>query len=92
ISLLGAISKISNREFPFTIDTPLARLDEKHRDTVASQFIPVVSDQVIIFATNTEVTKDIRNILSSHLAREFELSYDGKSGNSEVLEVLGGGN
>jgi DNA sulfur modification protein DndD len=90
IALLGAILKASNRAFPFLVDTPLARLDRKHRGSVVSHFLPTVSDQVILFATDTEITKSVHKLLAPHLAREFKLSFSGRTGTTSISQVSGG--
>lgn len=90
IAMLGAISKSTNLGFPFLIDTPLARLDRKHRRSVSSHFLPSVSDQVVIFATNTEFTRSIRETLEPYLSREFRIRFDGTSGSSTIVPINGG--
>jgi DNA sulfur modification protein DndD len=55
---------------------------------VASRFIPKAGSQVILFATNTEITRDVRQELGRHICREIVLKYDGASGVTASKEVL----
>src|SRR5690606_16962645 len=58
ISLLEALAKTSGRRLPMIVDTPLGRLDSKHRQRLVEQYFPQVSHQVIILSTDTEVDED----------------------------------
>lgn len=61
--LLKAILNESVFNLPVMIDTPLGRLDQEHRDRILEFYYPSLSEQVIIFSTNTEIRKsDLPNI------------------------------
>ena len=47
ISILEALGKTSGRKLPIIIDTPLGRLDSKHRTKLVSNYFPTASHQVI---------------------------------------------
>lgn len=55
IAILEALAKTSGRELPVIIDTPLGRLDSKHRDKLINNYFPHASHQVILLSTDTEV-------------------------------------
>lgn len=85
MALLLSIIEVSNRPFPLLIDTPLARLDKKHRKNVVTHLMNSATDQLILFATNTEVTKTIKETFEPFLCREIHLIFNGDSGSSLPL-------
>jgi len=76
MALLRALRQISQHKLPLTVDAPLARLDEVHRDRLVSDFFPVVSDQVILFVTDTEMDDHIIERAGDSIARIYHLSFD----------------
>lgn len=54
LALIQAVLRVSSRSFPVIIDTPLGRLDEKHRVALMKELAELPS-QVILLSTNTEV-------------------------------------
>ena len=55
LALIAAISKVSKREFPIVMDTPLARLDTQHRLRVLKYFTDQLGLQVILLSQPDEV-------------------------------------
>lgn len=76
ISMLWALAKTSGQQLPFIIDTPLARLDSKHRDNLIKHFFPVASHQVMVFSTNTEVDQQYFDLLRPYISQSYNLDYD----------------
>lgn len=87
ISMLWALAKTSGQRLPFIIDTPLARLDSKHRDNLVNHFFPKAAHQVMIFSTNTEVDQQYFELLRPSLAQSYSLEYDDAS---KLTSVKGG--
>ena len=54
-ALLKSILSESIHNLPVLIDTPLGRLDQDHRNNILKNYYPYLSEQVIIFSTNTEI-------------------------------------
>ncbi len=82
MALLFSIIGVSNRPFPLLIDTPLARLDKKHRKNVVTHLMNSATDQLILFATNTEITKAIKKAFEPFLCRKIHLQFNGDSGST----------
>lgn len=76
VALLWALAKASGRSLPFIIDTPLGRLDSSHRRNLVTSFLPVASDQVIVFSTDTEIDRPYFESLRPHIARTYHLVHD----------------
>lgn len=75
MSMLWALAKTSGQKLPFIVDTPLARLDSKHRDNLVELFFPYASHQMMIFSTNTEVDQQYFNQLAPDVAQAYNLEY-----------------
>lgn len=86
MSMLWALAKTSGQKLPFIVDTPLARLDSKHRDNLVELFFPHASHQMMIFSTNTEVDKQYFDRLRPHVARAYNLEYCEESKSTVVKE------
>ena len=76
ISVLWGLSRASARPLPAIIDTPMARLDEKHRDQLVQRYFPHASHQVLVLSTDTEVERHYFHDLQPYLARAYHLDYD----------------
>ena len=86
MSILDALAKTSGRKLPIIIDTPLGRLDSKHREKLISSYFPLASHQVILLSTDTEVGKEYFSSLSKHISHTITLGYDGKTTSSSAAE------
>lgn len=84
IAMLEALAKTSGRNLPIIIDTPLGRLDSKHRAKLVESYFPVASHQVIVLSTDTEVDASFYESLSSKISHAYHLVFDGDSGATEV--------
>ena len=82
IAMLEALAKTSGRNLPVIIDTPLGRLDSKHRTKLVESYFPVASHQVIVLSTDTEVDSKFYDALSNKISHAFHLSYDEESGST----------
>ena len=47
-AIVWGLAKTSGRPLPFVIDTPLARLDEQHRENLIRNFYPTASNKLFI--------------------------------------------
>tara|TARA_R110002094_G_scaffold42357_8_gene54664 strand:- start:6824 stop:8830 length:2007 start_codon:yes stop_codon:yes gene_type:complete len=86
ISILEALGKTSGRKLPIIIDTPLGRLDSKHRQKLINNYFPSASHQVIILSTDTEVDEAFYSQLSPSISHAFKLDYDSETGATSAKE------
>ncbi|HEX8999493.1 MAG TPA: DNA sulfur modification protein DndD [Blastocatellia bacterium] len=76
LALLWALRQVSGRRLPLVIDTPLARLDDSHRTRMLHDFIPQVSDQVVLLTTDAELDGRLLGQAEPWLARIYRLYFD----------------
>jgi DNA sulfur modification protein DndD len=84
IAMLEALAKTSRRSLPVIIDTPLGRLDSKHRQKLVEQYFPLASHQVIVLSTDTEVDEPFYQGLAKHVSHAYHLVFDEKAGATSV--------
>ena len=84
IAMLDALAKTSGRKLPIIIDTPLGRLDSKHRKKLVENYFPSASHQVIILSTDTEIGKTYLASLDEHISHKIMLDYDFSNGSSHI--------
>jgi len=76
ISLLWGLAQTSELKLPVVIDTPLSRLDSKHRHRIVTDYFPNAAPQVIVLSTDTEVDKSYFRQLAPHLQSTVRLQFD----------------
>ncbi|MGX1752146.1 hypothetical protein [Sphingobacterium sp. NPDC055346] len=79
--LIKAILNESIQGLPIFIDTPLGRLDEEHRDSITKKYYPTLSEQVVLFSTNSEITPKRFKDISNHISKSYLLVNDGANTN-----------
>lgn len=84
LCLIWAIIKSSGVEIPFIIDTPYARIDQSHRNTLSTMYLPNISKQVIILSTNKEIDSELYKVIKPYVAKEYLLLYNAKHRKTEV--------
>lgn len=85
-AILEALGKLSGKVLPVVVDTPLGRLDSKHRDKLIKHYFPEAGEQVILLSTDTEVDEDFYSILSPEVSHAFEITFDEKTRCSSTTE------
>jgi DNA sulfur modification protein DndD len=76
LAVLWALRRVSNRQLPLVLDTPLARLDKDHRHRLLFDYFPKVSEQVILFVTDSELNRTLMTESEPFVARIYRLLYD----------------
>lgn len=69
--LIKAILSESIQNFPIFIDTPLGRLDHEHIENILKNYYPDLSSQVVLLATNNEITPRRYNSINSKVAKSY---------------------
>ncbi|MBQ7833837.1 MAG: hypothetical protein IJ336_09745, partial [Lachnospiraceae bacterium] len=90
MSLYWAMMQMCNKEIPFIIDTPFARIDTEHRAHITEFFFKELSGQVFIFSTNEEITPEHVEVIGSDLQAKFLIeNIDNKKTIIEVNKYFG---
>jgi DNA sulfur modification protein DndD len=78
IALLWGLARVSGRQLPIAIDTPLGRLDSSHRTNLIERYFPTASQQVILLSTDTEIGESEVAKLRAQgvITREYLLDHD----------------
>jgi len=86
ISTLWGLARVSGRPLPNIIDTPLGRLDSKHRSNLVDNYFPHASHQVIILSTDEEINQSYLDRIKKHIGRSYKLLYCDKSASTEIRD------
>jgi DNA sulfur modification protein DndD len=84
MATLWALRDISGRDLPLFIDTPLARLDGIHRSRLVSQYFREISEQVILFSTDSEIDDSLHEEMMEFISRSYRLAFDPKERETQV--------
>ena len=84
LCLIWALIKSSGIEVPFIIDTPYARIDETHRKTLTTNYLPNISKQVIILSTNEEIDSNLYEVIKPYICDEYLLLYNENDRKTEI--------
>ena len=78
IAFLWGLARVSGRNLPIAIDTPLGRLDSSHRNNLVERYFPTASHQVILLSTDTEIRQDELQQLTEQdaIAHTYLLEYN----------------
>jgi len=75
-ALIWALTRVSYLNLPIIIDTPLGRLDSKHRRTLIENFYKYLGEQVIILSTDTEFDQNYLDIMNTVSYKQYTLDYN----------------
>jgi DNA sulfur modification protein DndD len=86
IALLWGLARVSGRQLPIAIDTPLGRLDSSHRSNLIERYFPAASEQVILLSTDTEIgeTEVAKLRAQGAITREYTLAHNPSLQRTEV--------
>lgn len=84
LCLIWSIIKTSGVEIPFIIDTPYARIDDTHRNSLTNTYLPNISKQVIILSTNKEIDTELYKVIEPYVCNEYLLLYNTEARKTEV--------
>lgn len=86
VSLLWGLMKVAGSRLPSVIDTPLGRLDSRHRQHLTDRYFPHASDQVLLLSTDEEIDETLLNRLQKSVARTYTLVHDDTQLTTSVVE------
>ena len=86
VAMLDALAKTSGRAIPIIIDTPLGRLDSRHRSNLVKHYLPHASHQVVVLSTDTEVDEKFFSELGSSISHAYHLDFDEAAGATTASE------
>ncbi|MEM8637754.1 MAG: DNA sulfur modification protein DndD [Cyanobacteria bacterium P01_G01_bin.54] len=77
-AFLWGLARVSGRNLPVAIDTPLGRLDSSHRHNLIDRYFPTASHQVILLSTDTEIgAAEVKYLhQEAAIAHEYRLDYN----------------
>ncbi len=86
IAILWGLSEASGKELPTVIDTPLGRLDGKHRTRLIENYFPFAGKQVLLLSTDEEIAGEYYSKLKPAINREYHISYNEQDTTSTISE------
>lgn len=80
--------------YPLIMDSPFGALDREYREKIA-QYIPDLADQVIIFASNSQWSKEVDDKCRPFIGKEYSLVYHapkskGREGDTDYVKRTDG--
>ncbi len=86
IATVWALSQASGRHLPAVVDTPLSRLDSRHRTTIVKNYFPMASHQVILLSTDEEVVRKYYKLLKPYIGCQYLIEHDDRQNSSRFVE------
>jgi DNA sulfur modification protein DndD len=76
VSLVWGLARVAGNWLPTVIDTPLGRLDSRHREHLVDRYFPHAGDQVLLLSTDEEIDERLFHRLRPSLAHTYTLVHD----------------
>lgn len=76
ISLLWGLAQLAGNRLPTVIDTPLGRLDSRHREHLVDRYFPHTGRQVLLLSTDEEIDEHLLQRLKPSIAHSYVLVHD----------------
>ena len=86
VSMIWSFSKASHKNLPTIIDTPLGRLDSKHRVHLVNNYFPKAGEQVLLLSTDEEIDTNLKTKLDKYISRSYHLDYNTKTQTTSIKE------
>lgn len=86
VSLLWGLMKVAGNRLPSVIDTPLGRLDSRHREHLVDRYFPYASEQVLLLSTDEEIDEYLLGRLKKSVAHMYTLAHDDSNFTTSVVE------
>ncbi|SFC60044.1 DNA sulfur modification protein DndD [Streptomyces aidingensis] len=76
VSLVWGLARVAGNWLPSVIDTPLGRLDSRHREHLVDRYFPHAGDQVLLLSTDEEIDERLFQRLRPSVAHTYTLVHD----------------
>ena len=86
LSLIWALGRLTDRNLPVIIDTPFGRLDGKHRESIAKNYFPNVSEQVFLLSTEKEIIGNEYEAIEPSLRKKYMIEHNPDLQTSQIRE------
>lgn len=86
LTVIWAMFKVSGWKLPFVFDTLMGRLDQDHKRALIQHFIPRCGDQVLMFTTDSEVSKEQYELLKDITAKCYTLELDQAMDSAKIVK------
>lgn len=86
LAVLWAVQSYSDKKMPMFVDTPLGRLDSKHRKNMVERFLTEASHQTIVLSTDSEVTPELAESVKEYIGAQYRLDYHEEDQSTRVVE------
>ena len=86
ISILWSLSELSQTNIPVIIDTPLGRLDSKHRHELTTKYFPEAGPQTIVLSTDEEIIGKYYKVFKPYIGKEYLCSENQKSKGNGIIK------
>jgi DNA sulfur modification protein DndD len=87
IAVLSALIRERKGQFPVVVDTPLARLDKRHRRMLIQRFFAKISHQVMVLSTDEEVDDDLLTEVKPSMSQSYVLDFSDETRSSNVRHM-----
>ncbi len=74
-ALIAALAKVSGKDAPMVVDTPLGRLDSKHRKNILSFWMDDKSRQVILLSQDEEIDFQFFHSIAASVGKTYLLEH-----------------
>ncbi len=74
-ALIAGLAKVSGMDAPLVVDTPLGRLDSKHRKNILNFWVSDSKRQVILLSQDKEIDREMYQHLEPHIAKTYVLHH-----------------
>ena len=74
-SLIAALAQVSGIKAPLVVDTPLGRLDSRHRSNILDFWVSDTNRQVILLSQDKEIDDALYKKIKKHVLKTYMLSH-----------------
>jgi DNA sulfur modification protein DndD len=86
-AFITGLNQITDTSIPLIMDTPFGHLDKKHQQNIINS-LPNLNSQVIILATDRDLTENLLNLLRPHTADILKIHRLAADEDASVIEVM----